>query len=109
MTRPRPSDAAAGHAGAEEGLAAGSPPAARLLGRSLRAAAKAGAGAALLAGGGSLAWSWVAGPAQVFRPPDGTRWDLLLETAWSWALPTLLWVGGVVFLVRLALGILGRR
>jgi hypothetical protein len=32
----------------------------------------------------------VENPGGIFRRPEGWRWDFLLETAWSWFLPTLL-------------------
>lgn len=36
-------------------------------------------------------WEWLENPGGIFRGPEGTRWSFVLETAWSWLLPTLLY------------------
>ena len=57
---------------------------------------------ALLAGTMALI-DWLENPGGIFHGPDGTRWDFVLETAWSWFLPGLLVAMPLVLLTQLLL------
>ena len=51
---------------------------------------------------------WRLNPGGIFHGPGGTRWDVLLSTAWSWFWPVLL-LGAAVAASIAALGHLRRK
>ena len=48
-------------------------------------------------------WDWLENPGGIFRGPDGTHWDFVLETLYSWLLPGFVSAASVAFLGHLAL------
>lgn len=41
----------------------------------------------LAVGGGFAAYDWRLNPGGIFRGPDGTNWQFMFETSFSWFLP----------------------
>jgi len=37
---------------------------------------------------GMTLWDWLENPGAVFRGPDGTDWEVVLQTFTSWLIPT---------------------
>jgi hypothetical protein len=48
-------------------------------------------------------WDWLENPGGIFRGPDGTQWDVVLETLYSWLLPGFVGAAFVALLCHLAL------
>ena len=48
------------------------------------------------------AWDWWLNPGQVFRGPDGTNWEPVLATAWSWFWPVALLAAVLLVAFRIA-------
>jgi hypothetical protein len=44
---------------------------------------------------------WVANPGGSFHDDDGTNWHFVLETAWSWLIPTFMYTVVAVSIVHL--------
>lgn len=51
---------------------------------------------------GVTLWDWVQNPAGIFRGPEGTNWQFVVDTALSWFLPTFLVVAIVGALLHMA-------
>ena len=47
------------------------------------------------------AWDWLENPGGIFRGPGGTSWNIVLETALSWLLPTFAGVAVIALLGHL--------
>ena len=71
--------------------------------KSIRFGLLAGAIAAVIVSGAMTLWDWLENPGGIFRGPDGTRWDFVLETLYSWLLPGFVWAGLIALLGHLAL------
>jgi hypothetical protein len=48
---------------------------------------------------------WWLNPGQIFRGPEGTSWDAVLETAWSWFWPVALLAAVLMLGFRAALAL----
>jgi hypothetical protein len=44
---------------------------------------------------------WVANPGGIFHDVNGTNWQFVLETAWSWLIPTFMYTVVAVSIVHL--------
>jgi len=66
-------------------------PAGRGLARSLFVGLLAGAAVAVSVTLVATVWDWWENPAGLFRNADGTRWDIVAETAWSWLVPAFVY------------------
>jgi ABC-type spermidine/putrescine transport system permease subunit I len=46
-------------------------------------------------------WEWVENPGGIFRDDEGTNWQFVFETAWSWLIPTFVYTVVAVSLAHL--------
>ena len=49
----------------------------------------------------ATAWEWTDNPGGIFRNSDGTNWQFVFETAWSWLVPTFIYTVVLVSLAHL--------
>ena len=57
--------------------------------------------AAVLAAIVASVWEWIDNPGGIFRNSDGTNWQFVFETAWSWLGPTFIYTVVLASLVHL--------
>ena len=49
-----------------------------------------------------VVWEWVENPGGIFRSEAGTNWGFILDTAFSWFVPTFVYVAVIVSVSHLA-------
>jgi hypothetical protein len=75
----------------------------KMLLKSTRFGLLAGAIVAVIVSSAMTLWDWLENPGGIFRGPDGTRWDFVLETLCSWLIPGFAWAALIALLGHLAL------
>ena len=53
----------------------------------------------LVIGGGYAAYDWNLNPGGIFRGPDGTNWQFMFDTAFSWFKPIVLTAFPVILFI----------
>jgi ABC-type dipeptide/oligopeptide/nickel transport system permease component len=53
----------------------------------------------LVIGGGFAAYDWQLNPGGIFRGPDGTNWQFMFDTAFSWFMPIVLWTFPLILVI----------